>query len=258
MSLVEKLAVLEATAKKHNLHTPYICGGIVRDLMFAQEDEKGKRIEELNDVDITTGYDDVHLLADLFAGALGADVKEFDDGHKQVFHDGVFFDFSTNFKYKNVDELLKKAGVEEINDLVRETYSRDFTINAMLMPLDFSEVLDLTNKGMEDIRNKVLRCPLDCDASFKESPNRIMRCFVYIARFGMTMSEGVKRSIKSNLDLLTKINPRYAGQKLNEALRLQPDLLDDLIEMGVMGKLKLTKHVSRMLINKRRLLDVLK
>lgn len=258
MSLAELLAILSEVAEKYKLHQPYICGGVVRDIQFAREGHDDKKlIEELSDIDITTGYDDVHLLADLFAAAVGRDVKEFDDGHKQVFVDETFFDFSTNFRYKNIDELLKRAGVKDPDDLTRETYSRDFTINALLMPLDFSEVVDPTHMGLDDIRAKILRCPLDCDASFAESPNRMVRALVYAARFGLTMSEELKKSLQSNLDLLGKIHPRYAGEKLNEALRLNPDMLDELIELGLLARLPMTKHLSKLLISKRRLQDVI-
>lgn len=258
MGLRELLGTLEKVASQHKIHQPWICGGVVRDIAFAREGHKDEAVDELRDLDITTGYEDVRLLADLFAAEIGSSAKEFKDGHKQVVAEGLRFDFSTNFKYDHIDKLLKKAGIENPDDLVRETFSRDFTINALLMPLDFSKIVDLTGKGLEDVRNKVLRCPLDCDVSFRQSPNRLMRAFVYSTKFGLKMTEGLRDSIRGNLELFGRLNPRYAGEKLNEALRYDPELLDELIELGVLPKLPLTKHLTRLLIGKRRLLDVLK
>lgn len=257
MGLAEQLAKLTEVAERYKLSRPYICGGVVRDLVLAREAGEEARIESLNDVDITTGSADVQLLADLFAGAVGKSAKTFADGHKQVHVDGISFDFSTNFMYEGIDELLKKVGIDSPTDLQRETFSRDFTINALLLPLDFSEVVDLTGKGMDDLKERVLRCPLDSDASFAASPNRLIRAWELRARFGLSFAEDLRRSIERNLDLLKQVSARYAGDKLNDTLRAAPELLDELIESGFLQKIKLTKFISRLLISKRRIKEVL-
>lgn len=249
MGLKETLAKLAAVAERHALGEPFICGGVARDLKLGG-------LKELHDVDITTGRPDVGLLADLFAGATGANVKTFADGHKQVFLDGVHLDFSTNFKYPNIDEMLEEAGAE-LTDLNREMWSRDFTVNALLLRLDLSETLDPTGRGLADIEAKVLRCPLDPKASFAASPNRLVRAWELRARLGFRFDEELEEGIRQSLDLLKKVKPRYAGAGLNAALRKDPDLLDEMIEMGILNYVPHTKLITKLLIQKRRLLDVM-
>lgn len=249
MSLKETLARLAAVAARHDLGEPFICGGVARDLQLGE-------IKELHDVDITTGRSDVGLLADLFAGETGASVKTFADGHKQVFVDGVHIDFSTNFKYPDIDAMLEEAGAE-LTDLNREMWSRDFTINALLLKLDLSQTLDPTGMGLEDVKTKLLRCPLDPMVSFAASPNRLVRAWEYAGRLGFDFDPKLKEAIEQSLELLKKVKPRYAGAKLNAALRKRPELLDEMIEMGVLNHVPHTKLITKMLIQKRRLLDVM-
>ena len=252
MKLAELLEKLGEIAAQHDLGEPLICGGVVRDVQLGE-------IKELHDIDITTGREDVGQLADLFAAETGADTRTFPDGHKQVSLDGIQFDFSTNFTYDNLDELLDKAGVviEDNDGLARETYSRDFTINALLMPLDFSRVIDPTGMGLDDLKAGVLRCPVDAGASFKASPNRIVRSYLHAAKFGFAFSPELELAIKENLDLLAGVNPRYAGEKFNEVLRINPNFLGRLIEDRIIEKIPHTKYITRELIKQRRLLDVM-
>lgn len=250
MNLKELLAVLKGLAEQHSLKTPYICGGIPRDMLL-------DGLMNVNDIDITTGYKDVHVLADLFAKHLNVEPKIFKDGHRKVTFDKYTIDFSTNFVYANIDELLSDIGVKTDNLLVKETYSRDFTINTLLIPLDFSKIVDITKQGSNDCDNKLLRCPVNSASAFKASPNRIVRVFYYAAKYNLNISSELKEAIRANTNLLTDVSPKYATDKISQALDMRPELLDDLIDLGVLHKLPLTTDISDKLIRQKRLLDVL-
>lgn len=250
MNFKELLSKIQDISEQNDISTPYIVGGVPREVTL-------KHNLEFNDFDITTGNNDIDKLAELFAESQDAEIKKFRDGHIQVITSGLKFDFSSNFSYKDIDAALKEKSVEDVDDLVRETYSRDFTINTLLMTLDLSKVIDITKSAFKDIENKIIDCPLDCDLSFKSSPNRILRAFYYKAKFGFGFSESVDKSITKNIDLLSSIHPRYAGEILNSILREDSNMIHELIERGVLHKIPLTKAVVKVLLENRRILDVI-
>jgi tRNA nucleotidyltransferase/poly(A) polymerase len=210
-----------------------------------------ERVGDVHDIDITTGSQDVDVLAELFAEKLGVKVKDLAD-HKQVQVGDVTFDFSSNFIYDNIEEHGITGG-----DLEKETYSRDFTINSLLLPLDFARVVDPTNQGLKDLANGVLDCPIDCNLSFSASPNRMLRAFYYKAKYDLDFSDNVLGAIKNNLELLKEINVRYASGLINDIIREKPDMIDELIELGVLQKLPMTKYLTKVLLKKRKILDVI-
>lgn len=244
MALKDLLETMQEVAKTNNLSTPYIVGGLPRDILL-------ERIDDIHDIDITTGSKDVDILAEMFAEALGAKVKDMDD-HKQVIVGDITFDFSSNFVHDNIEDF----GVTGSN-LQKETYSRDFTINSLLVPLDFSTVLDPTGKGKADLAKGILDCPIDCNVSFAASPNRMLRAFYYKAKYNLHFSDNVLSAIKNNLDLLKTIKTRYASDLINKIVRYKPEIIEELIELGVLQKLPLTKYLTKVLLQKRKILDII-
>lgn len=244
------LLKIEELAETNDLSTPYIVGGVPRNIVL-------KKSIEFNDFDITTGDSTIHKLGELFAQHYKVEPKKMKDGHLQVIVDGIKFDFSSNFKYKHIDQILKESDVTEIDDLVRESYSRDFTINTFLMSMDLSQIIDITDRAFNDIHHKILSSPLNSTISFQHSPNRILRAFYYKARYGFNFSGELDQAIEENKDLLSKIHPRYAGEILNSILQADKNMIHELIERGILHKLPLTKYVVKILLENKRILEVI-
>ena len=59
---------------------------------------------------------------------------------------------------------------------------RDSTINALFYNLQTSKVEDLTERGLEDIKRKIIKTPLDPLQTFKDDPLRILRCIRFASR----------------------------------------------------------------------------
>lgn len=80
---------------------------------------------------------------------------------------------------------VEAASMEE--DLAR----RDFTVNALAIALNssnFGRLIDLFD-GLRDLRDKILRTPLEPEATFSEDPLRIMRAI----RFATQLGFGIER-----------------------------------------------------------------
>jgi len=250
MNLRELLDIIHAVATDNGIRVPYIVGGVPRDIFMGLMDG-------LNDIDLTNGESSISVLADLVGKRFGVEPATLSDGHKKVRMERFSIDFSTNQIYDNIDVLLHKRNVSTINGMVRETYSRDFTINTLMVPLDFSKIIDLTAMGKFDVQHKIIRCPVDSEVTIKASPNRIIRAFYYAAKYGMKLDESLKNAIRANLGLLEQVKPKYASDKLSIAIKYNPDIIDDLIELGVLHKIKLTRDMTEHLIKSRRLADVI-
>lgn len=250
MALKDLLKILGDVAKQNSIHVPYVVGGIPRDMVL-------DKIVNLNDIDITTGYDDIHRLADLFAKRLNVSPKIFKDGHKKITYDKYTFDFSSNFIDPDIINILSSIKIKTNNYLIKETYSRDFTINTLLVPLDFSTIIDITKKGLDDCNNKILRCPIDPVLTIKASPNRIIRTIYYAAKYDLTIDPSLTDAIKNNSILLKEVSPKYSTEKISQSLDLKPELLDTIIEIGILHHIPLTTNISDKLIKAKKLLEVI-
>lgn len=248
MTIRQSLQLLDQLAQTNGLARPYLVGGMVRDFHLGLP-------EHTVDIDITTGNHDAAKLAKLFAAKTGEHLHG--EEHFFVTRDSAKYDFSKDFSYPGIDVLLKEKGVEKPTDLQRETFSRDFTINSLLRSLDFQEEMDLTGRGISDIKNLLLVCPVDCDVSFRHDPRRILRAYHFKAKFGFKFSKQVADSIVKNRGLLSEIEDRYAGEMVNKIVRENDAMLDELIDSGILQQLKLTNFVTDLLLKRRKLLDVL-
>ncbi len=75
---------------------------------------------------------------------------------------------------ESYDPESRKPNVEPAT-LEEDAARRDFTVNALLQNLHTGERLDPTGKGLQDLKGKVLRTPLDPVATFRDDPLRMLR-----------------------------------------------------------------------------------
>jgi poly(A) polymerase len=75
---------------------------------------------------------------------------------------------------------------------------RDFTINSLLKNVSTGEIIDITGRGVEDIKNKVLRATSNPDVIFKEDPLRMMRLIRFFVKYDMKIDRDTLRAVKRN------------------------------------------------------------
>lgn len=249
MDIYEFLSYVDKIATKHNLSKPYVVGGVPRDRVLDKDSEG------INDVDLTTGDEGSIMLGNLISKYFkGANSRQYDDGHVSVNYRGLQVDFSNNFKIPGIKEELEKMGVQNITPMKMELYSRDFTINTLLEDLSFTTLYDLTKEGVEDIKAKLVRCPINPNLTISSDPRRILRAIRFAVKFGFTIDDKLKAAILEHRQLIKQVSVKFAQDKIGEIIRINPERgLDLLIEYKILPLVPLTKFITDVLIQKRQL-----
>jgi tRNA nucleotidyltransferase/poly(A) polymerase len=229
VKLRDLLNDLGKIARDLKISKPLVCGGVARDKVMG-------RLDNISDLDITTGDQSVKFLAKEFAVLLGRrysfDQKNMPDGHTSITLGNIKVDFSSNFNVPNITEMLVKQGISNPTDLQREMFSRDFTCNALLMELDLKTVLDPTKQGVKDIHAKVIRTCLAPEITLTSNKNRVVRAIYLAAKLDFDLDPKLAAWIKANPNSMKMSSPHTITEKLNKAMDYNPEktasLLTDL------------------------------
>lgn len=102
--------------------------------------------------------------------------------------------------------------------LMEDVERRDFTINTLLKDLTTGKVLDLTGKGREDLKNGIIRTPLDPNITFKDDPLRMMRAIRFATKYNFKLDDNIIPAIKVNAEELQWISKERIRDELNKIL----------------------------------------
>ena len=254
MKVSKLLKTVSEIARINNLATPYMVGGIPRDIVMGNQNN-------VEDIDLTTGDADSLELARLCSQQWPeTSFKEFDDGHASLDFKNVKLDFSSNFIAPDIDEELKKLGITDPTDLQKEIYSRDFTINTLLKPIDDlgKDIIDVTGKGIDDCKNKILRGPISGEFSFVNHSNRIVRAIRMAVKMDLKFSKELGESIRRLKSLLMDVSDGYINREINKALREDTKkTVAILVNYKLLPILPLSKMLTRELARQRMVQHIL-
>lgn len=115
---------------------------------------------------------------------------------------------------------------------------RDFTFNTLMRKLSDNELVDLTGRGLKDLRAGIIRTPLDPDTTFSEDPLRMLRAIRFAAKYGFDLPLEMIKSIKKNKDRIKIISNERIRDELNKMITTgKPDLAVRLLR--ITGLLKI-------------------
>ena len=241
MKLRELLQQMLDVQKKIGASAPYICGGTPRDRYLG-------RLDNIADIDITTGDKTIDYLSQEFYNLLGRkyNVKKTTstDGHSTIFLGSFKMDFSSNFNVPGIEQYLLKLGIKNPTDMQKEMFSRDFTCNALLLSFDLKNLIDPTHRGFKDIKDRVIRTCLDPQVTLTTNKNRVVRAIYLAAKLGFDVDPNIISYVRAHPEVAKVSTNKVMIEKLNEAFKRDADKASHLItQMGLWHEIPIPDSV---------------
>jgi len=128
----------------------------------------------------------------------------------------------------------RPESVEFVSCLDEDLSRRDFTMNAMAVSID--EVLTDPFGGLEDIKNRVIRCVGDPEKRFGEDALRMFRAYRFSAELGFLIERETQHAIYANADKARFISAERIHVELEKTLLSQrPEVAGEMIGAGLLG-----------------------
>ena len=122
----------------------------------------------------------------------------FPEGH---LHEKLTADFVMCRKEVYLDPTSRMPTVQ-IGDLMDDLRRRDFTVNAMA--IDENGNLIDPFYGVQSLKAKILKCPVDAKTSFNDDPLRMLRALRFAITKGFTLAMDVDHVIKTDIAMWEK------------------------------------------------------
>lgn len=100
----------------------------------------------------------------------------------------------------------------------QDVLRRDLTINSLLKDITTGEILDLTGKGLQDIKDGTIRTPDDPNVIFDDDPLRILRAIRFTSRYDFHMTKEIQEAIIDNADRLKIVSKERIRDELGKIL----------------------------------------
>lgn len=129
--------------------------------------------------------------------------------------------FDIEFVMPRGEKYTKGSRKPEVykTTLKQDALRRDLTVNSLFKNLSNNEILDLTGKGIDDLKNGIARTPLDNpDETFSDDPLRMLRLIRFSVKYNWKLPRFMLMALKKNAKKITYISEERIQDELNKIL----------------------------------------
>ena len=229
----------------------YVIGGFVRDHILKRGDAK-----DIDVVAIGSGIELAQKVAELLPTKPKVQVfKTY--GTAMLRYKDVEIEF-VGARKESYSENSRNPEVVE-GSLQDDQNRRDFTINALALSLNkehFGLLLDPFN-GIEDMKSKIIRTPLEPNITYSDDPLRMMRAIRFASQLNFTIEPASLEAISNNAERLKIITRERIVDELHkiiasklpsmgflllESTRLLRQILPELVALKGVEELEGQQH----------------
>ncbi len=189
----------------------YVVGGFVRDLLLKRPND------DIDIVCVGSGIDLAQRTAKLIGNKTKVSVfRKF--GTAQIRQGGYDIEF-VGARKESYSRDSRKPVVEN-GTLEDDQKRRDFTINAMGISLnerDYGNLIDPFD-GINDLKDRIIRTPLDPSITFSDDPLRIMRAIRFAAQLEFDIEHDAYQAICTMKDRLEIVSQERITDELNKII----------------------------------------
>jgi poly(A) polymerase len=190
----------------------YVVGGYVRDLLL------DRTSKDIDFVGVGSGIDLAKKTAILLNSKINVNYfKNF--GTAQFRYDGWELEFvgarKESYQRDSRNPIIENGTLDD------DQKRRDFTINALALSLQketFGDLIDPFD-GIEDLKNKIIRTPLDPDVTFSDDPLRMLRAIRFATQLDFVIEEKTLDAIARNKDRISIISQERITDEFNKILK---------------------------------------
>ncbi|MFD1163160.1 CCA tRNA nucleotidyltransferase [Hwangdonia seohaensis] len=203
--------IISQSAKTLNLDS-YVIGGFVRDYILKRGTAK-----DIDIVAIGSGIELAKQVAKNLPNKPKVQIfKTY--GTAMLRYDDIEIEF-VGARKESYNENSRNPIVEN-GSLQDDQNRRDFTINALALDLSedkFGDLLDPFN-GIEDLKNQIIKTPLNPDITYSDDPLRMMRAIRFATQLDFKIEEDSLKSISKNCDRIKIITNERIVVELHKIL----------------------------------------
>lgn len=191
----------------------YVIGGYVRDIFINQN-------SKITDIDFLIIGSGIELAENVKKNLKGASkIKIFKTyGTAMIKWESLNLEFvgarKESYSFESRNPKIISGNLKDDQD------RRDFTVNTIAIQLNsasFGNLIDPFD-GIKDIKNRILRTPMDPNTTYTDDPLRMLRGIRFSCQLNFNISKESEKAIKSNSKRIEIISNERIVEELNKIL----------------------------------------
>lgn len=206
--------IIEKASTELNLES-YVIGGFVRDLLLERDYKK-----DIDIVAVGNGIELAQRVSELLPNQPKVQIfKNYGTAMLRFEDTEIEFVGARKESY----QLESRNPKVDAGNLEDDQNRRDFTINALALSLNsktYGDLLDPFN-GIQDLKNKIIKTPLDPEITYSDDPLRMLRAIRFANQLNFQIEELSLTAISQNKDRIKIISGERIVEELNKILLTQ-------------------------------------